>query len=284
LTALALAVVVLAVVPVAGLWLVGSIASAPQNRLVGRLPADLTGEDVSFGGTLDAPVRGWFIPGRQESAVVIIMHGIRDDRRGMLDRARFLQAAGYSVLLFDFQAHGESRGAAITFGFRESKNAVAAVDFVRRTRPGAKIAVIGISLGGAAALLAAPPLPVDALVLEAVYPTIEDAIGDRIAVRLGDGSRILTPLFTWQFAPRLGFGAAQLRPIDNIGGIAVPKLIIAGTADRHTRLAESRALYEAAAQPKEFWPIEGAAHVNFHSFAGAAYERRVLDFIGRTLR
>jgi pimeloyl-ACP methyl ester carboxylesterase len=282
--ALVVAIAVVLALPVAVIWLVGTIASAPQNRMVGPLPADLVGDEVAFGGLPDASLRGWFLPGRAEGAVIVVMHGIRDDRRGMLDRGRFLQAAGYSVLLFDFQAHGESWGDAITFGYRESRNAAAAVAFVRSKRPGAKIAVIGISLGGAAALLAAPPLAVDALVLEAVFPTIEDAIGDRIAVRLGDWARALTPLFTWQFAPRLGVGVAQLRPIAAIGGISVPKLIIAGTADRHTRLAESRALYAAAAQPAEFWPIEGAAHVNFHDFAGAAYEARVLDFLDRTLR
>ncbi|MBV8653444.1 MAG: alpha/beta fold hydrolase, partial [Alphaproteobacteria bacterium] len=180
--ALAVSVVVLAAIPVAGLWLVGTMASAPSHHAVGKLPADLAGEDVSFGAP-EAPVRGWFIPGPPDGAVVIVMHGIRDDRRGMLGRARFLEAAGYSVLLFDFQAHGESPGEAITFGYRESRNAAAAVDFVRRKRPGARIAVIGISLGGAATVLASPPLPVDAMVLEAVYPTIEDAIADRTAIR-----------------------------------------------------------------------------------------------------
>jgi fermentation-respiration switch protein FrsA (DUF1100 family) len=280
---LTVAVFVLAAIPIAGLWLVGTIGSAPSNHAVGPPPADLTAEDVSFGAP-EAPVRGWFFPGRPDGAVVIVMHGIRDDRRGVLGRSRFLQAAGYSVLLFDFQAHGESPGEAITFGYRESRNAIAAVDFVHRKRPEAPIGVIGISLGGAAAVLAKPPLPVDALVLEAVYPTIEDAIADRTAVRLGDWSRVLTPLFTWQFEPRLGFGIDELRPIDAIRGIAVPKLLIAGTTDRSTRLVESEALYEAAAEPKEFWAIEGAAHVNFHAFAGAEYERRVLDFLGRTLR
>jgi fermentation-respiration switch protein FrsA (DUF1100 family) len=282
--ALGVAILILAAIPAAGIWVVGSIASAPQNHAMGALPPDLVGEDVSFG---DGPVRGWFIPGPEDAprdAVVILMHGVRADRASMLGRAQFLRAAGYGVLLFDFQAHGESAGEAITFGYRESRNAVDAVAFARGRRPSAKIAVIGISMGGAAALLATPPLPIDALVLEAVYPTIEDAIGDRFALRLGDWSRVLTPLLTWQFEPRLGFGVAQLRPIEAIGRVAAPKLVIAGTADRHTRLAESEALYAAAAQPKEFWVIAGAAHIDFHAFAGAPYEARVLDFLARTLR
>lgn len=58
------------------------------------------------------------------------------------------------MLLFDFQAHGESPGDHITFGFLESRDARAALDFVHRELPGQLVAALGISLGGAAAVLA----------------------------------------------------------------------------------------------------------------------------------
>jgi alpha/beta superfamily hydrolase len=51
------------------------------------------------------------------------MHGVRANRLSMVERARFLSYAGYSVLLFDFQGHGESTGQHITFGYLESKDA-----------------------------------------------------------------------------------------------------------------------------------------------------------------
>ena len=51
--------------------------------------------------------------------------------------------------------------------------------------PGEKIGAIGSSLGGAAALLGPHPLPVDALVLESVYPDIGAATGNRIRAVLG---------------------------------------------------------------------------------------------------
>ena len=81
-----------------------------------------------------------------------------------------------SVLLFDFRAHGESTGDRITFGALESVDARAALDFLRTELPAERIGAIGVSLGGAAALLGREPLPVDALVLEAVYPAIDVAI------------------------------------------------------------------------------------------------------------
>ena len=54
----------------------------------------------------------------------------------MVDRALFLRDAGYSVLLIDFQATGESPGDVITFGWRERLDVLAAVDFLRRALPG----------------------------------------------------------------------------------------------------------------------------------------------------
>ena len=64
---------------------------------------------------LRAPARrlsGWFIAGRPGGGAVVLMHGVRGNRLAMLRRARLLHAEGFSVLLFDFQAHGESTGAA----------------------------------------------------------------------------------------------------------------------------------------------------------------------------
>src|ERR1035438_4256770 len=103
----------------------------------------------------------------------------------MVERARFISQSGYAALLFDFQAHGESIGKQITVGYLESRDAQAAVEFAHRRFPGKPVAVIGVSLGAAAAVLAHPPLDVQALVLELMYPTVEDAIKDRLEMRLG---------------------------------------------------------------------------------------------------
>jgi alpha-beta hydrolase superfamily lysophospholipase len=239
---------------------------------------------VQFPSESGALINGWLIEGQKGAGVIALMHGVRASRVDMLGRARFLKDAGYTVLLFDFQAHGESRGEHITFGYLESRDASAALEFLRANFPDEKIGLIGVSMGGAAALLATPPLEVDAMVLEMVYPTISQAVSDRLVMNLGGWSGALTPLLTWQLKPRLGFGPEALRPIDNVGSISAPKLFIAGTEDRHTTIEESRQLFNAAREPKEFWAIEGAAHVNFHEFARRDYESRVLDFFDKYLR
>jgi fermentation-respiration switch protein FrsA (DUF1100 family) len=196
----------------------------------------------------------------------------------MVGRAEMLHRAGYGVLLFDFQAHGESPGRHITMGYLESGDARAAVAYARARAPGRFIGVIGVSLGGAAALLGAEPLPVDAVVLEAVYPDIEAATANRLSIRIGWLGRLLSPLLLVQLGPRLGIGAADLAPIAAISRVRAPILVIAGGADRHTTPEDSARLFEAAREPKQLWTIPGAAHVDFAEYARQAYAERVLSF------
>jgi fermentation-respiration switch protein FrsA (DUF1100 family) len=216
--------------------------------------------------------------------MVVLSHGVRGSRRPLTDRGRFLREAGYGVLLYDAQAHGESTGERITFGHLEAHDAAAAVAWVRARHPDAPVGFVGPSLAGASALLGDAPLPVDALVLEAVYPTLERAVANRIAIRLGPAlAPVLARLLLWQVEPRLGFDPFALNPVDAIGRAGAPILLIAGSEDRHTTLAESRALFEAARPPKDLWVVEGAAHQSFHRFAGAEYEQRVLTFFAEHL-
>jgi uncharacterized protein len=202
--------------------------SRPSSTRLEIYPTDLVGRSVDFPSESGSRIRGWFLPGQTGYGTIILLHGVRASRLDMLDRARFLSRAGYSVLLFDFQAHGETAGRQITFGFLESRDAQAAVRFVRELAPGENIGVIGVSMGGAAALLSSPPLSIDAIVLEQVYPTLDQAIGDRISMRLGSWSRSLTPLLSWQIYPRLGIHSEALRPVDHAGRIMAPKLSSAG--------------------------------------------------------
>lgn len=269
---------------IAAVWVAGGMLASAAPANLGALPPDLIGRDVQISSQSGAILKGWSAPRDNRKGAIILMHGVRSNRESMLERARFLSRQGHSVLLFDFQAHGESTGRKITFGYLESRDAAAAVDFVRKQQPQEKIGIIGVSLGGAASLLATPPLEVHAMVLESVYPTIEEAVGDRLTMRLGDWAGILTPLLTLQLKPRIGVGVEALKPIEAVKTLSTPKLFLFGTEDRHTRLEESRRLVSAASEPKESWEIPGAGHVDLCDFAKTEYQSRILAFFSRYLQ
>jgi len=203
-------------------------------------------------------------------------------------RARFLAAAGFSVLLFDFQAHGESTGDRITFGRLEGLDARAAVAFIRQRLPAERVGAIGSSLGGAAALLGPGPLPVDALVLESIYSEIGTAIANRISAVLPVVGGIVARPLAWMFEvllpPIIGVRPAELRPIDRIAEITAPVLVAAGTLDDRTTMAEADAMFARAPEPKWFWRVEGARHVDLEAYAPDDYRKRIVSFFTERLR
>ncbi|GAB2837908.1 hypothetical protein GCM10027277_00940 [Pseudoduganella ginsengisoli] len=127
----------------------GELLSRPASRVIGAAPPDLQARDVSLPAD-GYTVRGWFVPGTPGVGAVLLLHGVRGDRMAMLQRARMLKQSGYSVLLVDLPAHGESGGGHITFGWREAAGVRSALDWLRHEVPMEKAGVIGVSLGAAA--------------------------------------------------------------------------------------------------------------------------------------
>ena len=265
-------------------WCVGGVLVSPANHPINNPPPAWRSEKVAFPSASGATIHGWFVAGKPGKGAVLLLHGVHADRTVMRARAEWLARAGCSVLLFDFQGHGESLGKAVTFGFLESRDATAAVDFIRQKLPGEKIGVIGVSMGAAAALLAQPPLPVHALVLESCYPTIYQAAEDRLVERLGFWGRLATPLLMCQLKPRMGISPDDLQPVESAKKILTPKLFISGGADKLTTAQEAKDLFAAAAGPKQFWLVAGAGHQDLRAFAGAEYDQRVLAFLTDNLK
>ena len=267
----------------------GTLASCglarPSQARVGVAPVALGADTVSFASRSGSTIHAWFARGDSGAGAVLLLHGVGDDRRAMIERARFLHHSGYSVLLPDFQGHGESAGAHITYGALESLDAAAALDYLHVHAPGERAGVIGVSMGGAAALVGpSGPLRVDALVLESVYPTITDAVRDRLRAWLGPIGPAFTSSVVSIVGRQIGVSADVLRPLDRIGSINAPVLIAAGTKDRYTPITETRALYANAPSPKELWVVDGAGHVDLHAFTPVEYERRIGSFLSRNLR
>ncbi|SCY27409.1 Alpha/beta hydrolase family protein [Nitrosospira sp. Nl5] len=282
-----LAAVILVAIGV-GELLTGAAPTAVDS-LAGTLSTDFPVEPVQIpvkagSRDRDARVHGWLRRGARGGGVLLLVHSIRSNRVEMLSRARFLNAQGYGVLLIDLQAHGETDGDRITFGVRESEDVEASVAYLRENFPSERIAAIGVSLGAAAIVLAQHALKLDAVVLESLHPTIEEAVENRLRLHLGEFGPALSPLLLSQLSFRLDISPTELSPITRIGDLNAPLLLISGTDDQHTKVAETRRLFDAARQPKEMWIVPGGGHFNMHAYAGKEYEDRILDFFERYLR
>ncbi len=275
---------VVVVVVIAGTWVAGGDLTDPANRDLTRPPLDLEASNVTFASSSGSLIHAWLSPGRPGQGIIILLHGLRGDRRDMLSRAEFLRAGGYTLLLPDFQAHGESRGQRITYGDLESRDVTAAIQYARHKMPDEKVGVIGATLGAAAFVLAEDRPPVAAVVLEQMYPTIQHAVAGRARLHLGSLGAVFAPLLMVQMQSRLQIPEVRLRPIDRMAKIGAPVLIVNGSRDEYTPIGDARRLFAAAPDPKELWAVEGAGHVDLYAFEKTEYERRIGQFLDRYVR
>jgi dipeptidyl aminopeptidase/acylaminoacyl peptidase len=267
-----------------GVWLIGSALSrsTPASVADAKLPA----RDVWIKTADGLDIAGTYRPGNSLSAPgILLLHGNGASRAATDADAAWLAEQGFATLTIDFRGHGESDAADHSFGLFEARDAKVAFEWLRKYQGGARIGVIGISLGGAAALLGDEgPLPADAMVLQAVYPDIRSAIRNRLAERLGGALAALgEPLLSYQSWLRQGVGPERMAPMSAMSKVKAPVLMIGGAEDVYTPETETRALFEAAGGAKELWIVPGLGHAGMSDAATQEYRSRVGAFFARGL-
>lgn len=279
-----LGLALLLVVVVAVVWHIGTVVLGATNH--GRErgdppPVDFrieTRDGKSIAGTVHAGAR----PG---APGVLLLHGLGADRVETEGNALWLARLGYATMSIDFRGHGGSSDAATSFGVDEGIEARAAFDRLKRETGGAPVAVIGISLGGAAALVGRDgPLPTEALVLIGVFSDIRHAIGSRV----GAATRPwlvpwLEPLLSFQMLPRHGVWPSRISPIEALRGRRAPTLLVGGAEDPFTPPEEVEAMARAAGGPAEVYIAPGLDHGEVSSIGSEAFRRRLADFLARTI-
>ena len=90
-------------------WFVGGMLVASAIRKVER-PNDLQVTDVRFKSESGSMIAAWHCPISTSRATILLVHSLHDDRTSLVERAKLFTNAGYSVLMIDLQARGESSG------------------------------------------------------------------------------------------------------------------------------------------------------------------------------
>ena len=68
--------------------------------------------------------------------------------------------------------------------------------------------------------------------------------------------------------------------LDRIQEVTAPTLVIAGTSDSIVPIGQSRAIYEAASQPKTWMVVDGADHNDPRLTSGAELIEATTRFLG----
>ena len=116
-------------------------------------------------------ISAWWIPREKKKGTIMLVHGFSMNKSQMLPRAKVYYDLGYSVLLIDLRARGESGGSATTSGPEVKSDVIAVMDYYADSlKEFGALVLVGYSHGGRAIVFAAESKPqlVRAIILESI--------------------------------------------------------------------------------------------------------------------
>ena len=192
---------------------------------------------------------------------VLICHGLGGEIAQMLPQATMLIENGCDVFLFDMRGHGQSEACRTSLGYYESRDAVLAMDYLRREKGISKIILYGFSMGAVVAVLAAArDGKSSGVIAESPYDTLEEIVFWN-ARKMYRVPRFLVKIMLWATDVRRG---SEYKEIDL--RIALPQLkgvpmLLVGTADDQAVPIEmTRGLAPLLGDGQEYWETQGAEH------------------------
>jgi uncharacterized protein len=231
---------------------------------------DASIRDVSIRAVDGITLQAWYLyPEDMNSSAVILLHGLGDNRLGMSDYADIFLHHGYSVLMVDARAHGESGGSVATYGLLESDDTRRWFEWLAANQHAKCIYGFGESMGAAQLLnsLAIEP-HFCAVAAECPFSTFREAAYERVGQHFSTGPwlgrTILRPLVESAFLYarlRYHLDMERVSPEDAVAKTKVPVLLIHGENDDNLPIRHSR-LIKARNSNVVLWEVPGTGHSN----------------------
>jgi uncharacterized protein len=242
--------------------------------------------DVTVAAVDGSTLRGWVLRPRQSNHdFVMLLHGLSDNRMGMIGYAELFVSHGYGVLMADARAHGASDGELASYGLLEANDIRRWVEWLRDNEGADCVYGFGESMGAAQLLQS---LSVEdrfcGVIAESSFSSFREIAYDRVgqAFHTGPwlGRSLLRPLVEvafgyakWKY--KLDF--EKVSPDRAIASSHVPVFLIHGEKDSNIPVRHSRMI--ARDDPGvAIWVVPGADHCGAVSMAHEEFERRVLGW------
>jgi alpha-beta hydrolase superfamily lysophospholipase len=249
----------------------------------------MTTRTLSFPGSTGAQLEGTLhVPDGDARGSVLLAHCFTcsKDLHTMTRLARGLADAGYAVLRFDFTGLGESQGDfATTTVANDVRDLVQAATTLIGEGFG-PCGMLGHSLGGAAALLAAQRIhtvrsivtigaPSSPSHVRHLFDDAEELDDDRVHVTIGGRGFEVARSFLEDLDDHDQKGA--------IADLGRPLLVIHAVDDEVVDVSEGERIFAAAKQPKGFLPMLGTDHLLTDRSAAEGALARVRAWFDATL-
>ena len=253
----------------AGAW---AIVKAPNHDRMEapswRPPPDVTRAFRAEVGPPAAMLEAWILdPPEPPRGTVLVLHGIRGDKRSMIGVGRALRDRGMRAVLVDLRGHGASSGRWLTYGVVESRDLRQLLDQLEALgMVEGPVSVYGASYGGAAALqLAAIDPRVEAVVSLSTFSSLREVVPPYAQLQLSGLGALLPSRFLDAVVDTSGelggFSPDAADTTEAIAHTGARVLLLHGRDDRHVPFAQARALLEACrAHRCELIALDGEDH------------------------
>lgn len=248
------------------------------NHRVERILQKQEPEEIWLKAEDGIKLHGRYISGGENC--VLLLHGYHSSpSRDFSTMIPYYREKGYSLLFPDLRSHGKSGGYLITFGEKESQDALLWIQECIK-RGAKKILIHGVSMGAATTLLLRDlPLPAEVCltIVDSPYLDAYDQVLDG-ALKKGKAlTMIIKPL-----SSLLIFAGLHLKdtlPIKGLKRIGVPMLLLHGTADTFVPTRNSVEAYVLSDEERELHLFEGSPHAREMKMYPKEYREVVDAFI-----
>ena len=218
-------------------------------------------KEVFFSTEDGKRLHGWFFPAEKHSPVILHFHGNAGNISHRLDLVQPFLRKELSVFLVDYRGFGKSSGRPSETGLYQ--DGLAAWSYLVETERIApeRIVLHGHSIGAAVAIEVALQKKVGSLVIESAFTSTKEMAKTMTLFAL------LSPMFP-----------SHYNNLEKIPRVSAPKLIVHGQRDEIVPFAMGLRLFEAAPDPKFFYPVKDAGHNDVFIVGGEKYFEVFAEF------
>ncbi len=207
----------------------------------------------------------WNLCPQEPLGSIVYFHGNGGNLGILVEILAMFYRHRLQVFALDYRGYGWSTGLPSENGVYTDASAAVGYFNANFRRPGVPVIYWGRSLGGCVAAYAAREAAPSGLVLETTFPSKSHLLKHFPHMR-----------------PFRFFSRYKLNTVEHLTGHDFPVLVIHGDQDRTIPFEQGQMLYDQLSEPKQFFRVPGAGHIDIHMQDSAKYMQEILAFIEQT--
>ena len=224
-----------------------------------------------------------FFPNNSNKYAILI-HGYTGSRKEMMSKASVFHSWGYNVLVPDNRAHGESEGKYIGMGWLDKDDIAEWIDWIAEQNPKARIVLLGVSMGGAAVMMAAGDnhRNVEAVIDDCGYTSIWDIFADELKSLYHLPAFPILYMCNAMIRMKAGYDIKQASAVKQLNKAIIPILFIHGSDDNFVKTNMVYENYDAKTQgDKDILIVKEAGHAMAEIEDPDLYYSKIKDFLAK---